>query len=80
VVRQEHRRWPASGLRYLALFVIEYSLWITIAVRAGLGLEVPAGGRAGRAPTAGVADFTARRRAHRCSVAAFLVPFAYYTR
>jgi arabinofuranosyltransferase len=72
--------WPASGLRFLLCFVIEYSLWITIAlglIWAWRWLRA-AGGPGVGAPRTGEPP-TARRWRIACAVAAFLVPFAYYT-
>ncbi|HYV85824.1 MAG TPA: hypothetical protein VFB49_07945 [Patescibacteria group bacterium] len=67
--------WPASGLRYLLCFVIEYSLWISIVV------AVLWAWRSLRAP--GVAPLGAEARTRRlriaCAAGAFVVPFLYYT-
>ena len=67
--------WPASGLRYLLCFVIEYSLWISIVV------AVLWAWRSLRAR--GVAPLGAEARARRlriaCAAGAFVVPFLYYT-
>jgi arabinofuranosyltransferase len=72
--------WPASGLRYLLCFVIEYSLWITIAAGLAWAWRFV---RTARAPRAGDHDagwaLVERRLRIACAAAAFLVPFAYYT-
>ena len=71
--------WPGSGLRYLLSFVIEYSLWITIAVGLVWAWRCL---RAAGGPGADATDIggpaTARRRRLACAVAAFLIPFARY--
>jgi arabinofuranosyltransferase len=67
--------WPASGLRYLLCYVIEYSLWITIAVVllwAWKSLWARDGARI-------EAEIRTRRLRIACVAIAFLVPFAYYT-
>jgi arabinofuranosyltransferase len=67
--------WPASGLRYLLCFVMEYSLWITASVAlawAWSSLRSRGAAPAGR-------EAPARRLRVACAAFAFLVPFAYYT-
>jgi arabinofuranosyltransferase len=67
--------WPASGLRYLLSFVMEYSLWIT----AGVALAWAWSSLRSRDVALAGRDATARRLRIACAAFAFLVPFAYYT-
>lgn len=70
--------WPASGLRYLLSFVMEYSLWITAGLAVVLGWKALRERGAAR-PAPGSAAARGRRLSIACAAFAFLVPFAYYT-